>query len=77
MLRCVAVEQDAEIRVGVHVVGAQPDGRAVRGLGLFGPADGAQQDAEIAVRVGVARIDCNGTLVLGDRLIEPCRSTAE
>ncbi len=52
------------------MVGTQADCRSVGGLGLFRPASGAQQDAEIAVRVRVAGVDLNGAFVLGDRIPE-------
>ena len=52
------------------MVGTQADSRAVCGLCFCGPTGGAQQDAEIAVRVSVAGIDRNGAFVLGDRIPE-------
>ena len=52
------------------MVGTQADRRTVGGLRLLRPARGAQQDAEIAVRVGVAGVEFNRAFVLGDRVAE-------
>ena len=52
------------------MVGAQSDCGSVGSLGLLRPTGGAKQNAEIAVRVGVAGVDRNGAFVLGDRLLE-------
>ena len=52
------------------MVGTQADCRSVGGLGLFRPPSGAQQDAEIAVRVRVVGVDRDGTFVLDDRVPE-------
>ena len=48
-----------------------PIARAVGRLRLDRLARRPQQHAEIAVGVGVLRIDRDGTLVGGDRLVEP------
>src|ERR1700752_2002735 len=65
-----AIEQDAEVRVGIDMVGTQAYCRSVGSLGFLRPANGAQQDAEVVVRVGVTRVDRDGTFVLGDRIPE-------
>ena len=49
------VQQDAEVGVGVDVLGIQLDGRAIRGFRFDRLSGRPQQHAEIAVRVGVAR----------------------
>ena len=52
------------------MVGTQADCGSVGSLGFLRPASGAQQDAEIVVRVSVAGVDRNGAFVLGDRILE-------
>src|SRR3981189_1180498 len=65
-----AIEQDAEVRVSIHMVGGQADRGSVGCVGFLRRAGGAQQHAEIAVRVSVAGVERNGAFVLGDRLLE-------
>jgi hypothetical protein len=52
------------------MVGTQADRRSVSSLGFLRPASGAQQDAQIAMRVSVAGVDRNGAFVLGDCIAE-------
>ncbi len=71
-----AVEQDAEVGVGVDVLRVEPDGRPVRRLGLDRLAGRPQQHAEIAVGIGVSRIEGDRALVGRDRFVETAPSPA-
>ena len=66
-------EQDAEVRVGVDVLRIEPDGRPVRRLGLDRLVRRPQQHAEIAVSIGVGRIEDNRALIGFDRFVEQPR----
>ena len=66
-----AVEQDAEVGVGVGVRGVQRDGGAIRRLRIDRMAGHAKQHAQVAMGVGVIGSDRNRAAVRLDGLIEP------
>ena len=75
-----AVEQDAEVGVRVDMLRVEPDGRPVRRLGLDRLARRPQQHAEIAMSIGVSRIEDDRALVGFDRFVEqprPLKNDAE
>ena len=66
----LAVEEDAEVVVGVRMLGIQADGDAI-GLFRFDQLALRSQDhTEIVVGVGVLRIDCDGALIRGERFVQ-------
>ena len=53
----LGVQQDAEVVVGVRVLGIDANGDSIRRFGFDHLALGPEDDAEIVVRVGMARIE--------------------
>ena len=66
---CVA-EEDAEVVVGLGVVGLEPDSLAVFGDGLVELALVSQGDAEVVVGFGVVGLEPDRLAVFGDGLVE-------
>ena len=66
-----AVEQNAEIGVGVDMFRVQPNGGAIGGFRLDRPSGRAQQHTQIVVGVGVTGIDRDRAPVQLDRRFQP------
>ena len=66
-----AVEQNAEIGVGVDMFGVQPDGRAIGGFRFDRPSGRPQQHTQIVVGIGVAGIDRDRAPVRLDGGVQP------
>ena len=64
------LEDDAEVAVGLGVVGLEPDGLAVVGDGLVQLPLVAQGDAEVVVGLGVVGLEPDGLAVVGDGLVQ-------
>ena len=63
-------EQDAQIGVGIDVLGVEANGGPIRGFGFDRSARRPQQHAKIAVRIRMIGIERNRAPVGGDRLVE-------
>ena len=70
----LAVQQHAEIVVGVRVLGVDADRVPVRRFRFGRLAFRPEHDAEVVVRVGVARLQRDRAAVGGDRVVELDRS---
>ena len=66
----LAVQEDAEVVVGVRVLGIQADGGAIGRFGFDRLALRSQDDTEIVVRVGVLRIECDRALIRAERFVQ-------
>ena len=66
----LAVQQDAEVRVGVGMSGIREDGGAIRRFRFGHVPLGFQQDAKVAVGIGVIRIDRNRVAARRDCIIQ-------
>jgi hypothetical protein len=66
-----AVQQDAEVVVGIGVVGIDADRRPVRRFRIGDASQRTEDDAEVVVGVGVARVELDRALVSCGCLVQP------
>ena len=67
----LAVQQDAEVRIRVGMVGTRANGGSVGRFRFDDIALRPQQDTEIVVRVGMVRVERNRAPTRDDRLVQP------